>query len=107
MASRPFPAAMNRGPPSPNMYSANESAKSVQLPKKQMNNMSTPVRKEMDGPNDVASLLSGLKTSINLNDEPNESTISVEDLSSSNKSSNVKSGRRKQKSDRNTVSLEL
>ncbi len=107
MASRPFPAAMNRGPPSPNMYSANESAKSVQLPKQKMNNTSTPVRKEMDGPNDVASLLSGLKTSINLNDEPNESTISVEDLSSSNKSSNVKSGRRKQKSDRNTVSLEL
>ena len=107
MTGRPFPNAMNRGPPSPNMNSANESAKSVQMSQQPSRRNTTPVRREMSGPNDVASLLSGLKTSINLNDEPNESTISIEDLSSPNKSTNVKSGRRKQKSDRNTVSLDI
>ena len=61
----------------------------------------------MNGPADVASLLSGLKTNINLNNEPNTSTISVEDLEINSSAPQPKSNRRKPRSNRNTVSLEI
>ena len=90
-------------PPSPRMTQASQSARSVQIEK----NKSRP---EMNGPADISNLLSGLKTQINIDNEvTNNSTISVEELDLSNKKSSNKQpkSRRKNKSDRTTVSLEL
>lgn len=68
-------------------------------------------RKEMRGPNDIRDILSGLKTKkINLSgkDEQN-STISIDEMKELNaeKLNRPKKSRRKPKSERNTISLDL
>jgi hypothetical protein len=73
-------------------------------------------RPEMKGPSDLTDILSGLKTkTINISEPTqqndntnNNSTISIEDLKSIQSDANVpKRSRRKQKSDKNTVSLDI
>ena len=74
----------------------------------------------MKGPSDITSILSGLKTKtieiapnkpnadIIIEDMNNNSTISIDDLKSIQGEGNVpKRSRRKPKSDKNTVSIEL
>ena len=68
-------------------------------------------RKEMRGPNDLRDILSGLKTKkINLKDNKSPgSTISIEELNDMKKDklSKPKKSKRKPKSERNTISLDL
>jgi hypothetical protein len=75
-------------------------------------------RPEMKGPSDITDILSGLKTkTINISEKPleadpfpdnNSSTISINDLKDLQNDSNVpKRTRRKPKSDKNTVSLDI
>jgi hypothetical protein len=76
-------------------------------------------RPEMKGPSDLNDILSGLKTkTINIsepiklnednNNNNNNSTISIDDLKSIQSDANIpKRSRRKQKSDKNTVSLDI
>jgi hypothetical protein len=81
-------------------------------------------RPDMKGPGDLSDILSGLKTKtieiskapttmsqnreVTVEDVNNSSTISIEDLKSLQSDGNVpKRSRRKQKSDKNTVSLDI
>ena len=68
-------------------------------------------RKEMRGPNDLRDILSGLKTKkINLKDNKSPgSTISIDELNDMKKDklSKPKKSKRKPKSERNTISLDL
>ena len=73
-------------------------------------------RAEMRGPSDISDILSGLKTKtidiktkdIVIEDINNNSTISIDDLKSIQTDANVpKRSRRKPKSDKNTVSLDI
>ena len=73
------------------------------------------VRPEMRGPTEVNNILSGLKTKqVNMNsseqdnqkDKNNLSTISVEDLRELS-STKLPKSKRKQKSDKNTISLDI
>jgi hypothetical protein len=62
-----------------------------------------PQREEMRGPDNINTILSGLNKKIDLNDR-NESTISVEELDSM---SNIPTSRRKRRSDKNTIRLDV
>lgn len=62
-----------------------------------------PHREEMRGPDNINTILSGLNKKIDLNDH-NESTISVEELDSM---SNIPTSRRKRRSDKNTIHLDV
>ncbi len=78
-------------------------------------------RPDMKGPSDLGDILSGIKTktiavetfapqasTINMQQDNNNSTISIEDLKSIQSDANVpKRSRRKQRSDKNIVSLDL
>jgi hypothetical protein len=69
-------------------------------------------RPEMKGPSDISEILSGLKTkTINIQDPGalnNDSTISVSDLKDLQNDGNMpKKSKRRQKSDKNTVSLDI
>lgn len=68
-------------------------------------------RKEMRGPNDIRDILSGLKTKkINLSGKDEQkSTISIDDMNELNnqKLNRPRKSRRKPKSERNTISLDL
>jgi len=77
-------------------------------------------RPDMKGPSDISDILSGLKTKTieitppslakkdNIEDVNNSSTISIDDLKSLQSDANVpKRSRRRQKSDKNTVSLDF
>ena len=71
-----------------------------------------PSRPEMKGPSDISEILSGLKTkTINIQDPGavnNDSTISVSDLKDLQNDGNMpKKSKRRQKSDKNTVSLDI
>lgn len=59
-----------------------------------------PQREEMRGPDNINTILSGLNKKIDIN----ESTISVEELDSM---SNIPTSRRKRRSDKNTISLDV
>jgi hypothetical protein len=67
-------------------------------------------RPEMKGPGDINDILSGLKTKrVNIQKPDNKSTISVEDLKDMG-SSNLdvpRKSKRKPRSERNTISLNL
>jgi hypothetical protein len=64
-------------------------------------------RPEMKGPQDLTSILSGLKTkNVNIG-EKDDSTISIKDLKEMNNQNPSSRGRRKQKSDKNTISLDM
>jgi hypothetical protein len=67
-------------------------------------------RPEMKGPSDINDLLSGLKTkSINIQEDPQKesSTISIQELKEMSAAKAPSKSKRRQKSDKNTVSLEL
>jgi hypothetical protein len=67
-------------------------------------------RPEMRGPTDVSGLLSGLKSKTvktNSKDEGNSSTISIQDLKDLSNQNMPKRSKRRQKSDKNTVSLDI
>jgi hypothetical protein len=66
-------------------------------------------RKEMRGPSDLRDILSGLKTKkINLRENKPGSTVSIEELNDMKSSMNKpKKSKRKPKSERNTISLDL
>lgn len=85
-------------------------------------NQKSQRRPDMKGPSDISDILSGLKTkTINISDQPrnntnsftldqdnNSSTISINDLKDLQDDTNVpKRTRRKPKSDKNTVSLDI
>ena len=65
-------------------------------------------RPEMKGPQDLTSILSGLKSkNVNIQ-EKDDSTISIKDLKEMNSQNPSSRGKRKQKSDKNnTISLEM
>jgi len=63
-------------------------------------------RPEMKGPSDLGSILSGLKTKqVNIQDK-DDSTISIKELKEMNQNQSSR-GKRKQKSDKNTISLDM
>jgi hypothetical protein len=69
-------------------------------------------RPEMKGPGDLRDILSGLKTktkTININEKKPSSTISVEELNElgSTKFKRPRKSKRKPKSEKNTVTLNL
>ncbi len=68
-------------------------------------------RPEMKGPSDISDLLSGLKTkTIDIgasNDKKDSSTISIQDLKEISDAKQPSRSKRRQKSDKNVVSLEL
>jgi hypothetical protein len=73
-------------------------------------------RPDMKGPSDISDILSGLKTktiditpkNTMVEDINNNSTISIDDLKSIQSEANIpKRSRRKPKSDKNTVSLDI
>tara|TARA_Y100000389_G_scaffold205099_1_gene263125 strand:- start:7072 stop:8472 length:1401 start_codon:yes stop_codon:yes gene_type:complete len=68
-------------------------------------------RPEMKGPSDISELLSGLKTkNIDINSRENEkdgSTISIQELKDLSETKQPSRTKRRQKSDKNVVSLEL
>jgi hypothetical protein len=75
-------------------------------------------RAEMKGPSDISDILSGLKTkTINIQEAPQQSqqpsfndssTISISDLKELQSDGNMpKRSKRRQKSDKNTVSLDI
>lgn len=64
----------------------------------------------MKGPSDISDLLSGLKTkSINIqqNEAKESSTISIKDLKELSNAKQPSRSKRKQKSDKNIVSLDI
>ena len=67
-------------------------------------------RPEMKGPTDVSGLLSGLKSKTvktSSKDDGNSSTISISDLKELSNQNMPKRSKRRQKSDKNTVSLDI
>ena len=67
---------------------------------------SSSSRPEMKGPSDLGSILSGLKTKqVNIQDK-DDSTISIKELKEMNQNQSSR-GKRKQKSDKNTISLDM
>jgi hypothetical protein len=80
----------------------------VEQPERNMRSM----RAEMKGPSDISNILSGLKTkTINIQEaqqQGNDSTISISDLKDLQAEGSVpKKSKRRQKSDKNTVSLDI
>ena len=71
----------------------------------------TAQRPEMRGPSDISDLLSGLKTKTvdigGTNDKNVSSTISIQDLKEISDAKQPSRSKRRQKSDKNVVSLEL
>jgi len=59
------------------------------------------VRPDMNGPENINSILSGIKKNVNM--EKNESLVSLEDVSDLNIPATTKRGRRK--SDKNSISI--
>jgi hypothetical protein len=100
------PAAV---PPPAGRGGNNVFARQVPLPSTQ--NRPPPPRPEMNGPSDLSSILSGLKTkTINIQEQPSNdnSTVSISELKDLQMPGNMpkRSGRRK-KSNSNTVSLDI
>jgi hypothetical protein len=62
-----------------------------------------PQREEMRGPENINSILSGLNKKIDLSNQ-NESTISIEEIDNL---TNIPTSRRKRRSDKNTITLDL
>jgi hypothetical protein len=71
-------------------------------PKQERREMPRPdVRPDMNGPENINSILSGIKKNVNM--EKNESLVSLEDVSDFNVPATTKRGRRK--SDKNSISI--
>lgn len=104
MGSPPAPNQMNM-PPSPRI--PHNSRPDVNAAR---NESSRTRRPEMKGPSDIDDLLSGIKTkSINIKEVKNDdsSTISVSELKEMQKDDIQKKSRRRPKSERSTISLDL
>jgi hypothetical protein len=80
------------------------------------NNVNDPVqrssrRPDMKGPSDISDILSGLKTKqVNIHeskDDENDSMISISSLKDLQDNNMPKRSRRKPRSDKNTVSLDI
>jgi hypothetical protein len=67
------------------------------------NNMRSSYREEMKGPENINSILSGLNKKIDLSTQ-NESTISIEEIENM---TNIPTSRRKRRSDKSTISLDI
>jgi len=71
-------------------------------PKERRPDMSRPdVRPDMNGPENINSILNGIKRNVNM--EKNESLVSLEDISDMNVPAVSKKGRRK--SDKSSISI--
>ena len=85
--------------------------RSVRPPPQQSNQSQNQPRAEMKGPSDISSILSGLKTkTINIQNPPAEdkgSTISISELKELQNDNMPSKSKRKQKSERNTISLDI
>ena len=70
-------------------------------------------RREMKGPDNIDGLLSGLKQKtteniiVDKNDDDNLSTVSITELREMKENANMPKKKRKQKSDKNTISLDI
>ena len=81
-----------------------------QAPERSTRRATPSQRPEMKGPSDISDLLSGLKTkSINIqqNETKESSTISIQDLKELSNARQPSRSKRKQKSDKNIVSLDI
>jgi hypothetical protein len=72
-------------------------------PPQRREEMRPPQREEMRGPENINSILSGLNKKIDLSNQ-NESTISIEEIDNL---TNIPTSRRKRRSDKNTISLDI
>jgi hypothetical protein len=68
--------------------------------------MPVPSRQEMRGPDNINSILSGLNKKIDLH-EKNESTISIDEVDLMSQSFPEVKTKRKRKSDKNTIQVEV
>jgi hypothetical protein len=116
---------MNRGPPPPPLATQGPNAsqppvRSGHVPlsnrpdlvnSRESYKTSAPektTRREMKGPSDISNILSGLKTkSINVDKEESGSTISISELKELQNEKMPTRTKRRQKSDKNTVSLDI
>ena len=116
----PPPMATQTMQPPPQRYGNNNfDTRNVQMGRNNftddginVNVKETSKRPEMKGPSDISDILSGLKTkTINIQqpqeDQGNNSTISISDLKELQDGSVPKRSRRRQKSDKNTISLDI
>ena len=123
-SSRP-PPNVNMGPPPPPVETQTIRSQRQQPPVNRpdlnsarnegmsINNQFEPAQKssvrrpEMKGPGDISDILAGLKTKqINIQDKKDDSTISIKELKELNEIS-MPRPKRKQKSDKNTLSLDI
>ena len=97
---------MSRGAPTFNDAENMESAFASAKEKRQKSKRNT--RPEMKGPNDIGDILAGLKTKkINLAEKSN-SVVSIDEIKELNSANlNAPKSKRRQKSERNVVSLNL
>jgi len=97
---------MSRGAPTFNDAENMESAFAPAKDRRQKSNRNT--RPEMKGPNDIGDILAGLKTKkINLAEKSN-SVVSIDEIRELNSTNlNAPKSKRRQKSERNVVSLNL
>lgn len=98
---------MSRGAPNFNDAENMESAFGSASDKRQKSKRNT--RPEMKGPNDIGDILAGLKTKkINLAAEKSNSVVSIDEIKELNSTNlNAPKSKRRQKSERNVVSLNL
>lgn len=97
-------------PPSPNIRAGvNSSRPDIDYARNEKVSSKRSARKEMKGPSDLNDLLSGIKTKqINIKEKTDDSsTISVSELKEMQKDNVQKKSRRKSKSERSTISLNL
>ena len=81
-----------------------------QAPERSTRGPASSQRPEMKGPSDISDLLSGLKTktiNIQQNEAKESSTISIQDLKELSNARQPSRSKRKQKSDKNIVSLDI
>jgi hypothetical protein len=114
--SPPPPMATQTAPPPAQRYGNNNfDTRNIQMGRNNFTDDGinvTPKRPEMKGPSDINDILSGLKTkTVNIQevneDTNNNSTISISDLKDLQDGSVPKRSKRRPKSDKNTVSLDI
>tara|TARA_B100001057_G_scaffold292998_1_gene293069 strand:- start:1374 stop:2783 length:1410 start_codon:yes stop_codon:yes gene_type:complete len=97
-------------PPSPNIRAgAGGNRPDIDYARNEKTAPKRSARREMKGPSDLDDLLSGIKTKqINIKEKPDDSsTISVSELKEMQKDNIQKKSKRKSKSERSTISLNL
>ncbi len=96
-------------PPSPNIRAGVGSRPDIDFAREDKSGPKKSARREMRGPSNLDDLLSGIKTKqINIKEKPDDSsTISVSELKEMQKDNIQKKSKRKSKSERSTISLNL